>query len=287
MRFLQLTIVFLVFTTNLSAQANHQKKIKLPKELSEISGLVSWQDSLLIAINDSGNSAEVFFLSEDGRIMKRTILIQQQNTDWEDLTMDDKGNLYIADVGNNLNNRRDLSILKVSIEQLYNTDSTRAEKLCFSYEDQVAFPPSKEQFRFNCEAIFWKNDSIFLITKNESKIKYTPDWERAPRIYAISDQPGNYTASQIHLAALNKFRFNRRGISELVTAAHFQHDQLILLTYKKIITFPWSGSDNANNVQLRWRQHEAISCSNSVNMYIGAEHHRFLGGPFLIKRRCK
>ena len=285
MRIFHLVILSLLLSSFLCAQTSRKKKIKLPKELNEISGLVCWRDTLLLAINDSGNSPEVFFLTQQGRVLKRTILAQQQNVDWEDLTLDDKGNLYIADVGNNLNDRRDLSILKISAEKAFNADSVMAEKLVFSYADQYTFPPSTDDFRFNCEAIFWKNDSIFLVTKNESVIKRRSDFDRSPRIYGISDQPGNYIANQVYFSALKNFGFNRKGFSELVTGADFLNGKLILLTYKKIISIPLSDTKPSFHVLrfFRLRQREAIAFTTCGEGFVGAEYNRFLGGPFLIK----
>ncbi|MCF8433385.1 MAG: hypothetical protein K9G37_02850, partial [Crocinitomicaceae bacterium] len=42
------------------------KKVRLSAELKEISGLEKFNDSLLIAINDSGNSPELFFIDLKG-----------------------------------------------------------------------------------------------------------------------------------------------------------------------------------------------------------------------------
>ena len=42
--------------------------------------------------------------------MTETIKLKLKNVDWEDLTQDDKGYIYIADTGNNNNKRRELDI---------------------------------------------------------------------------------------------------------------------------------------------------------------------------------
>lgn len=66
-------------------------------------------------------------------------MLNAPNTDWEDLTMDDKGNLYIADVGNNLNERKDLCVLKLNANSAFQSDSINVEKIYFSYAGQRFF----------------------------------------------------------------------------------------------------------------------------------------------------
>jgi hypothetical protein len=50
--------------------------------------------------NDSGNPATLFAVDRRGRILNR-FAIAVPNIDWEDLAGDDRGRLYIGDIGNN------------------------------------------------------------------------------------------------------------------------------------------------------------------------------------------
>ena len=73
----------------------------LPSSLKEVSGNeIIYNSELIWMLNDSGNKAEVFGVNKDGKI-KSIIKIKAKNHDWEDLTSDEKGNLYIGDFGNN------------------------------------------------------------------------------------------------------------------------------------------------------------------------------------------
>ncbi|MEY4604660.1 MAG: hypothetical protein RIT43_1952 [Bacteroidota bacterium] len=282
-------ILLFLLSFKLNGQTGRRhEKFRLPPELKEISGLTVLGDTLLVAINDGGNSPELFFLSTKGILVKRTRVVGAENTDWEDLAKDNRGNLYIADVGNNLNNRRDLHILKVSISAALKQDSVVATKIEYFYSDQKAFPPPKEERRFNCEALFWLNDSLFLITKNESVFSRAQRRDRSPRIYAVSDQPGTHQAILTRENLLKGFRFNRRGISELVTGSDYRNGRITVLTYFKILCFDvWSSEVQKPKVKLFFRvlQREAIAISESGWVYIGAEYHRLLGGPVLIKKR--
>jgi hypothetical protein len=50
--------------------------------------------------NDSGNSATLFAVDRQGRILNQ-FAIAAPNIDWEDVAIDDQGRLYIGDIGNN------------------------------------------------------------------------------------------------------------------------------------------------------------------------------------------
>ena len=282
-------ILLCLVSLTVNGQSNRRsKKFRLPPALREISGLVVLGDTLLAAINDGGNSPEIYFLTLNGSLVKRTTVLGSQNIDWEDLACDTMGNLFIADVGNNLNNRTDLHILKISISDALWRDSVAAARIDFSYPDQGAFPPQESDCRFNCEAIYWFNDSLFLITKNEAKIRFKRGWDRSPRVYSVSDQPGTQRAHLRSENPLKGFRFNRKGISELVTGVDFKNGRLVLLTYFKLLSFSaWNSENQTLNVRSFFRvlQREAIALSENGWVYIGAEHHRLLGGPFLIKKR--
>ena len=69
----------------------------LPKELNEVSGTETLENSNLFwMLNDGGNQSKLFAVSKKGTI-KREIYIKAKNHDWEDLTSDEKGNIYIGD----------------------------------------------------------------------------------------------------------------------------------------------------------------------------------------------
>jgi hypothetical protein len=50
--------------------------------------------------NDSGNPPLLFAIRRDGRII-REFRLEIPNVDWEDIAIDDKGHLYLGDIGNN------------------------------------------------------------------------------------------------------------------------------------------------------------------------------------------
>ena len=93
----------------------------LPKHLKEVSGNETIRNSNLIwMLNDGGNESKIYAVSEQGKI-KREVYIKNKNHDWEDLTSDEKGNIYIGDFGNNLSKRKNLTILKIDFSYYLST----------------------------------------------------------------------------------------------------------------------------------------------------------------------
>lgn len=177
-------------TGNLSVVTN------LPRSLSEASGLEKVANSnLLWMINDSGNEPILYGLDTLGNIQKQ-LNIKAENHDWEDLTSDQKGNIFIGDFGNNANNRKNLRILKVKHQSLNATNDIAVEKIEFYYPDQKKFPPKNKKMQFDCEAFFHFNDSLFLFTKSRSKNQFGKT-----KLYKIPAKEGYHKA--IYVSSFN------------------------------------------------------------------------------------
>jgi hypothetical protein len=142
-------------------------KLSSPK-ISEMSGLIksrSYSD-LYWVHNDSGDSARIFAIHADGSMagLSDGVSIQGAiNHDWEDIAIDGD-TLYISDLGNNGNARKNLSVYEVPEPNPRSTASSRARRFAVAFPDQREFPPN--EFRnFDCEAIFVLRHTIYLITK--------------------------------------------------------------------------------------------------------------------------
>ena len=123
--------------------------------LSEVSGVQTIQNSDLIwMINDGGNPHRLYGVSRKGKIEKEFI-INAKNEDWEDLTSDHEGNLYIGDFGNNNSNRKDLVILKIKHADLQKDEEIDVERIRFFFPEQKKFPPKKKQRYFDTESFIF------------------------------------------------------------------------------------------------------------------------------------
>jgi hypothetical protein len=76
-----------------------QKISSLPREIQESSGLVAHTDSSFLTINDSGNDPVVYEILKTGKILSITTFQDDvYNFDWEELTLDSQGRVYIGDI---------------------------------------------------------------------------------------------------------------------------------------------------------------------------------------------
>lgn len=194
---------------------------KLSAEANESSGLakVHGKNSLWTN-NDSGGKPELYEIDSTGKLLSTRKINDAQNKDWEDLTTDKKGNVYIGDFGNNSNSRKDLKVYIVP------ENDTRTETISFKYEDQTTFPPSAKLLNFDCEAFFYHDNFLYLFSKNRGSSK-------SVKLYKLSATPGNYS-----IAATDSIT-----IKTQVTSADISPDgkTFALLTYGKILLFGIDG----------------------------------------------
>ncbi|MEM1325490.1 MAG: hypothetical protein AAGI23_06025 [Bacteroidota bacterium] len=174
-----LGLSLLLLTTGLWAQ---KKNVKLPKQLREASGLYMASPDSLYWINDSGDLPQLYLTDANGDVQD-IIALPLLNIDWEDLTHDEDGNIYIGDFGNNNNNRQNLKIY------IFHPHRGTLDSIEYAYPDQMAFPPPVADRNFNMEGFFWFRDSLHLFSKNEvGKGNYYT------KHYQIAAQPGQQTA---------------------------------------------------------------------------------------------
>lgn len=193
------------------------KAIKLPSVVNEGSGLIrSSNDSTLWTLNDGGGKPEIYELNKRGELLKTLPIPNVKNQDWEEITRDEKGNLFIGDFGNNQNIRKDLVIYK-----LLENQPNKLEKIIFHYADQKAFPPDKKSLNFDCEAFFALGDSLYLFSKNRG--------DKSVKFYAMPSRAGNYA-----LVPREKI-----FLKTMVTGAAISPNKKIfaLLTYGKVFLF--------------------------------------------------
>ncbi|MCH2233320.1 MAG: hypothetical protein MK078_03620 [Crocinitomicaceae bacterium] len=276
-----------IFSIIISPLAFCQYKVKkiddLPKRMYETSGVLWYDNKYVITHNDGGNKSEFFLLDEEGKLKKTINVKDTKNKDWEDIAKDDKGNIYIGDVGNNLNKRKDLCVYKIE-KGFVKKEDVDPEKISFYYPDQKKFPPKKEEMNFDCEAMIWKGGFIYLFTKCRAK-----PFTGISNIYRIPDKPGDYEAAKV--GQLNLCKLGWRSCS--ITAADYDPEQniLLLLTYTKLYIISdfqgvefWKGKKKTVDLTFI-KQREAICVKDENTLYMTDEHHSKLGGGNLYEIR--
>lgn len=261
--------ILILSTSLISCQTGNLKIITdLPNILNEASGNeITTQSDLIWIINDSGNKPILYAVNETGKILKE-LKIDAKNNDWEDITSDSNGNLYIGDFGNNDNKRKNLAVLKVSKDSLNNSGKINVDRISFTYENQEKFPPKKEHMYFDCEAFFHYNDSLYLFTKS----RVSGDFGHTT-LYKIPAKKGTYTAQLVS-------NFNScPDIECRITAADISNDgkKAVLLTSKSVWLFTdFKGTDFLNGTATEFplnhtSQKEGICFKDPNTLYITDE----------------
>jgi len=159
------------------------KDISLSKKIDETSGL-EIVDGQFITHNDSGGDPKLFYLDKKGKIVFERTLEGVKNNDWEDITKDDQY-IYVANMGNNFDTRKNLSIVKTPIDP----SSNEAELIEFNYPEQVNFTTGYLQSQYDAEALITIDDYLIVLTKNKLK--------KITEIYALPKIAGKYEAKKI------------------------------------------------------------------------------------------
>lgn len=199
--------------------------------------------------NDGGHGPWLFAHTRTGETVAAPVkLAGAQNIDWEDMTMDDQGRLWVADVGNNNNKRRDMAIYVVdeplTLDFLEGWQATYPsadyaigapvtlpviKRLPVHYPEQTAFPPPDNNY--DCEAVFWSQGKLYLMTKHRA--------DRDTMLYRMDTYHEDRSNALTRLAIF--------PIDGEVTAADISPDgsQIAVLCYRKVLLFARpEGSDN-------------------------------------------
>ncbi len=225
--------------------------------INESSALVEspGRSGVFWTLNDSGGRNEIYAVDLHGRSLATYTVTGATSVDWESMAVDDKGNLYVGDIGNNSNNRRNLVVYRFPEPDLSRTlgplgssspsgvsdapdhpdavgpevtstivrATALAEPIRFHYPDQNAFPDPKE-LNFDAEALFWADGALYILTKHRSDARTT--------LYRFSSlQPGN----DIELVRVSTFDTR----NSMVTGADVTSDgrYLAMLTYFGLYIF--------------------------------------------------
>jgi hypothetical protein len=193
--------------------------------VKETSGLAFFNNRL-ITHNDKGSTNTLYVINpQNGEVNTRISIEGASNIDWEDLA-ESSDYLFVGDMGNNNGDRKDLKIYKIKKSKFtFDQDAsvTIDEIIHFSYPDQVDFDPNKDH-NFDCEAIIYYNNFIYLFSKNRL--------DKKCNVYKIPAQGGH------HQAVLIDTFFAEGRIT--AAAIHPNNNEIVLLGYnKKAGCFIW------------------------------------------------
>jgi hypothetical protein len=197
-----------------------------PSLVVECSGLVQSlrYQGVFWALGDSGSGAVIAPVTARGSLAPGwdgPVRVEGwKNYDWEDLALDGRGNLIIADVGNNRGRRKQLMLHFVPEPKPGVSAVTPTRTLRVHYEDQQV--PSED---YDCEAVFCVDDRIFFLTKRHS--------DGHTVLYRLA---GDSTRRSNPLRRVSSF-----DIGGMVTAADVSPDgkSVAVLTYTAVWVFDY------------------------------------------------
>jgi hypothetical protein len=276
-------ILFLfLFVSSTSIGQKINKIGKLPKVINESSGLILYNDTLLITHNDSGDKPILYFVNLQGNLIHQITISNAINNDWEEITKDDVGNIYIGDFGNNQNKRKNLTIYKITPENLLKMTNVDAKIISFSYPDQCAFPPSDSLLNFDAEAMCFYNDSIWIFTKCRAVPFHGNSF-----IHAVPSNPGNYNATAKGSLFIGDSGFTK----DAVTGATIGNSLLYLTTYNRIVVYEFENNTFHFKKIIHttpYSQKEAITISKDHStLFLTDEVQKIIGGGNLYKINLK
>lgn len=255
-----------------------KKLYDLPKKLKEVSGIIyTEKDNLLWTLEDSGNANKIYGLNAKNGNVEKTITIENAlNVDWEDITKDKDGNLYIGDFGNNDNVRKDLCIYKLDKNSLHKEKAIPAYKISFSYPEQKDFPPKKTKLFFDVEGFFEYKNNFYLFTKNRSK-----NFDGTVLVYKVPNKSGFHQA-----VLMGKLKTCDNYNHCVITSAAISPDasKVVLLSHDKIVLLEHFKGDNfiegkQSELTLgHFSQKEAIGFKNNETVIIADEKTNKVGG---------
>jgi hypothetical protein len=234
-----------------------------PSELEEISAIEydEFRDVFWV-IEDSGNSNEILAIDAYGKIKHRILLKDTKNKDWEDLSRDANGHLYVGDFGNNKKSRNSYKIYKLKASELDKTEAKPTE---------IEFRLPKKSKEADFEAFFVLDGYCYLFSKAD---KHT-------EVYRIPAKKGTYEANK-----LTSYKF--KGDNNKVTSAAISPDAkvVVLLNHSKLWKLSgFKGEDffSAKVEALEFNhksQKEGIGFLNHHEVVISDERNGDEGGKF-------
>jgi len=231
----------------------------LPSSLNEVSAAqITNKSDLLWVIEDAGNENHLYGLNEKGKIIKDLVVINSKNKDWEDLTSDQNGNLYIGDFGNNSKKRKKFTILKI-----VNPENAKKEVTA----EKIHFTLPKDEKSQDFEAIFLLDNFFYIFSKNDEHSKLF----KIPNI--VGDNNAKFLAN-----------FNLDGKHNKVTSADYYKNKIVLLNHEKA----WLLSNFENEDFFKGdiksfnfnhdSQKEGVCFKNDSTLYISDEYAGMHGG---------
>ena len=122
------------------AAVSAEDAARLDPSIAESSGLVvsARSPGILWTHGDSGTGNVLYAVDAHGGLVSRVVVHGNAMLDWEDLTSDGAGHLWLADSGNNDSDRQNLALYRIPEPDPHATEVSTDGMVRFRYPDQKA-----------------------------------------------------------------------------------------------------------------------------------------------------
>ncbi len=222
-------------------------------DIRESSGIVASRqfDDVYWTLNDSGNPAVLYATKHNGELIQEIKVRGTWNFDWEALSIDDKGQLWIGDIGNNSRMRFNLNVCVVKEPDPFSATET---------EVIAKYPYRYPENNVDAEGLFVANGIPYIVSKEQS----TAVLYRFPTLKANEKQVLE--------------RVGELAEAKLVTGASISEDgkRLVACTYNSLWVYEVTNNNLVQAIKGKpWTlphdfQGEAI-CFEKYNLYLTNE----------------
>ncbi|MEE8349784.1 MAG: hypothetical protein V3R94_09455 [Acidobacteriota bacterium] len=231
-------------------------------------------EDVLWTHNDSKNAPEIFAIDGRGKLIGAYLVPDAENHDWEDIAMDQNGNLFLLDNAS----RTDPEHRNI-IYVVQEPNPFEDEEIELTRKLEVRFPDGG----YDCETLFIWGDSLYLVTK---------PWDgKLPRVYRYDSLDKDGTARFIGTVPVHA----------MITGGDISDDgrRIVLSSYRALMLFEGTESPdrliqtdplvyplNAGQVEgVAWK-HEMLLLTNEQREIFHISHSQwekaqvpFLHGP--------
>ncbi len=156
-------------------------------------------------------------------------------------------------------------------------DTVSASHFDFSYPNQTSFPPERNAYYFDCEAMAFYEDSLYLFTKNR-----TEPWDGIAKVYSLSTEMKTQEANFLN----DMFMGPSGWWQDAITGAEIRGKYCYLMTYNRVDIYKIKRGKLKYHSGIPLRpitQKEGIAVNNLNELVVGDEFSRLLGGGFLFQ----
>ncbi len=259
----------------------------MPPEVNESSGLAVASETSFWTHNDRGGKAEIYEIDFRGELVRTVELRGAGSVDYEDMTQDNDGNLYLGDFGNNKKDRLKMTIYKIATAKI-KVEAVKGQEPVFYIEPEaiefiLPYEDMNSECHYDIEAMVWHDNKLTMFSKDRcDKVN------NYMHIYSVPDSPGNHTANRDGI-----FNWEDRERVIKITSADlsWDGDKLVLLSKDAVHIFFGYKKDrwfqgSYRYIPMEKSKKEAACHLGDCDLYITEESKKDTPGKIIKLNMC-